>query len=242
MGIASMDDATLTAMVTRALRASITRDGRQDTPAQHIADALGFSANRPESVSQEALAAHRGRKYEDGTIYRTVHDAAGKQARQIAHELTSAHDYGLNFGGGRAYGTGLYFAGTGARGTGNSGARDSYWYGRGQANAYMMEARIKPNAQIAKYGFMGTAKTKKWALSHRGALQAVGLTVSASGAIGHRGFNGSIDDVYTTVAMMMGYDGYRNENTSTPYYTIWNRGALQVARGNKYSRAGNGQL
>lgn len=240
MGIDRMDDATLTAAITRALRSRITSDGRQDTPAQHIADALGFTANKPESVPQEALAQYRGQHYENGTIYRTVRDVGAKTARQIAHDLTSSDDYGLNFGGGRAYGTGLYFAGTGSRGTGNAGARDSYWYGRGNPNSYMMEARIKPTANIATSGYLQTAKAKNWAKAHKTALGRIGIQVSASGAISSRTMDS--DDMRTTVAMLMGYDGYRNSDTTTPYYTIWNRGALQVARGNKYSRAGNGQL
>lgn len=242
MGIDRMDDATLTAAITRALQSRITSDGRQDTPAQHIADALGFTANKPESVPQEALAQYRGQHYEDGTIYRTVPDGKGKTARQIAHELTSSDDYGLNFGGGRAYGTGLYFAGSGSRSIGNAGARDSYWYGRGQSNAYMMEAHIKPTARIANSGFMSTAATKKWALAHTSALRKIGLTVASNGLIRNNNPGMSSDDMRTTVAMLMGYDGYRNGDTTTPYYTIWNRGALQVARGNKYSRAGNGSL
>lgn len=242
MGIDRMDDATLTAAITRAMRAGITRDGRQDTPAQHIADALGFSANRPDSVSQEALAQYRGQKYEDGTIYRTVYGANGKDGRQIAHELTSSNDYGLNFGGGRVYGTGLYFAGTGARGNGNAGARDSYWYGRGRSDAYMMEARIRSTAKIATSGFMARVATKTWAKAHKGALNRLGFSVSSTGTITKGSFSGSADDMRTTVAMLMGYDGYRNENQSVPYYTIWNRGALQVARGNKYARAGSGSL
>ena len=53
-GVQNMDDATMTALIQRAQSASITRDGRQDTIAQRIADALGITQNVPESVPQEA--------------------------------------------------------------------------------------------------------------------------------------------------------------------------------------------
>lgn len=241
-GVQNMDDATLTALITSALRASITQDGRQDTPAQRIADALGITQNVPESVPQEALAQYRNGTYENGTIYRTVKDIRrGKTARQLAHELTSSTDYGLNFGGGRAWGTGLYFAGTGSRGSRGAGAYESWCYGSGSATSYMMEARIKPTARIATFADLNTAKARSWALAHKGALTKLGLQVTPTGDVNGNWRMGS-DDVNTTVAMLMGYDGFRNGDSNTPYYAIWNRGALQVARGNKYDRAGNRTL
>lgn len=247
-GIQDMDDATLTALITRAINASITHDGRQDTPAQRIADALGLTNNQPESVPQEALAQYRNGTYENGTLYRTVNDQRDSQgrvvktARQIAHDLTSANDYGLNFGGGRAWGTGLYFAGTGSRGSRGAGAYESWCYGSGPATSYMMEARIKPTARIATARDLSSAKTQQWAKSHVNALRKIGLHVNASGHILNRNPGMSSDDVNTTVAMLMGYDGFRNDSSTTPYFTIFNRGALQVARGNKYDRAGNRTL
>lgn len=242
MGIAKMDDATLYAAIHRGIGMGIKRDGRQDTLAQHIADALGFTANKPDSVSQEALAQYRGKHNEDGTIYRTVAPIPGKTARQIAHDLTSSDDFGLNFGGGRAYGTGLYFAGNGRNAVGNAAARDSHWYGRGHTDAYMMEARIKSTARIAKSDFLNTSETQAWAKTHTRSLTRLGFKVMPSGVIRPGTFGGSNADMKTTIAMLMGYDGYSNGDARTPYYTIWNRGALQVARGNKYARAGSGQL
>lgn len=240
-GVQNMTDAQLTALITRAMSASITHDGRQDTPAQRIADALGLTNNVPESVSQEALAQYRNGTYENGTIYRTVNDAGGKTGRQIAHELTSANDYGLNFGGGRAYGTGLYFAGTGPRGGNGAGAYESSLYGSSWRGAYTMEAHIKPTAKIATAASLRSASAKQWAKNHTRALSQIGLRVDASGNV-HGNRSMSSDDVNTTVAMLMGYDGFRNGNTNTPYYTIFNRGALQVARGDKYSRASSRTL
>lgn len=246
-GVQDMDDRTLTGLIQRALIATITRDGRQDTPAQRIADALGLSANKPESVRQEALASSRGGTYDSGTLYRTVNDvrdrytgAVTATARQLAHDLTDSTDYGLNFGGGRAFGTGLYFAGTGSRDGRGAGARESEGYGH--TNPYMMEARLKPTARIATNGDVYGTTGQSWAKAHVGALRKLGIRVDASGGIHHAGFNGSGDDMTTTVAMLMGYDGYREDSTSRPYYTIWNRGALQVARGNKYGRGSNGTL
>lgn len=242
-GVQDMDDATLTALITRALSASITSDGRQNTPAQRIADALGLSANKPESVRQEALAQYRGQTYEQGTIYRTVNAGHGsKTAQQIAHELTDSTDYGLNFGGGRCWGTGLYFAGTGPRAsTRNYGAIESA-VGYGYGNAYTIEAHIKPTARIATASTFSTTAAKNWAKAHTQALARLNLRVNASGNIINNSRNMSSEDVQTTVAMLMGYDGFRNGDTSTPYYTIWNRAALQVARGNKYARASARQL
>ena len=245
-GVQDMDDATLTALIARAMSAPhqwATHDGRVDTPAQRIADALGLSARQPESVPQEALAQYRGGTYEQGTIYRTINDASGgKTARQLAHELTTSSDIGLNFGGGRAYGTGLYFAGTGHTGGRNAGANESAQYGQTASTSYTIEARIKPGARIATAADLSSRKAQKWALAHKGALRRLGLSVSSSGLVSQGTSTMRAADIQTTLAMLMGYDGFRNGYTDTPYYTIWNRGCLQVARGNKYGRADRGRL
>lgn len=243
-GVQNMDDATLTALITRALRASITRDGRQDTPAQRIADALGITQNVPESVPQEALAQYRGKVYEQGTIYRTVNNAGGKTGRQIAHDLTSSSDYGLNFGGGRCWGCGLYFAGSGPNAsTSNYGAVDSSNYGSSARGAYTMEARFKSTAKVATVSDVTGPAGRAWAKKHVGALRKMGLGVTASGSVTSWGTRSmSSDDMHTTLALLMGYDAYRGGTTTVPYYTIFNRGALQVARGNKYDRASNWDL
>lgn len=240
-GIQDMDDATLTALIQRAQSAPRPTDRRDDTMAQRIADALGISANQPESVRQEALAQYRGQHYEQGTLYRTVNDGA-ITARQIAHDLTDATgSYGLNYGGGRVWGTGLYFAGTGHNGYGNAGSRESAGYG--WTNPYTIEARLKPTARIARLSDLTGPKGQAWMRAHSATLNKLGISTYSRGGISSRYINGMTDDdATTTLAMLMGYDGFRNDDTSTPYYTIWNRGALQVARGNKYDRASRGQL
>ena len=240
-GIQDMDDATLTALIQRAQNAPGPADNRDDTMAQRIADALGITANQPESVRQEALAQYRGQHYEQGTLYRTVNDGA-ITARQIAHDLTDATDsYGLNYGGGRVWGTGLYFAGTGHNGYGNAGSRESAGYG--WTNPYTIEARLKPTERIATLRDLTGPKGQAWMKSHATTLTKLGIGVDRHGYITSRYIRGMTDDdATTTLAMLMGYDGFRNDDTSTPYYTIWNRGAMQVARGNKYDRASRGQL
>ena len=240
-GIQDMDDAALTSLIQQAQSAAAPTDRRDDTLAQRIADALGISANQPESVRQEALAQYRGQTYEQGTLYRTVNDGA-IPARQIAHDLTDATDsYGLNYGGGRVWGTGLYFAGTGHNGYGNAGARESAGYG--WTNPYTIEARLKPTARIATLSDLTGPKGRAWMKAHAATLNKLGIGVYSHGGISSRYINGMTDDdATTTLAMLMGYDGFRNGDTSSPYYTIWNRGALQVARGNKYDRASRGQL
>lgn len=243
-GIQDMDDATLTALIKRAQQAPRPTDGRDDTLAQRIADALGISANQPESVRQEALAQYRSGDYEQGTLYRTVNDGA-VTARQIAHSLTDSTDnYALNYRGGRAWGTGIYFAGSGpsaSRGYGTPGARESAGYGRN--NAYTIEARLKPTARIATLSDLTGAKGQAWMRAHAATLNKLGIGVYSHGGISSRSIGGMTDDdATTTLAMLMGYDGFRNNDSIIPYYTIWNRGALQVARGNKYDRAIRGQL
>lgn len=243
-GVQDMDDAALTALITRAMNATITPDGRQDTPAQRIADALGITQNVPESVPQEALAQYRGKVYEQGTIYRTVNNAGGKTGRQIAHDLTSSSDYGLNFGGGRCWGCGLYFAGSGPNApNSNYGAVDSSNYGSSARGAYTMEARFKSTAKVATVSDVTGPAGRAWAKKHAGALRKMGLSVTASGSVTSRSTRSmSSDDMHTTLALLMGYDAYRGGTTTVPYYTIFNRGALQVARGNKYDRASNWDL
>lgn len=237
-----MDDATLTALVQRAQRATIARDGRQDTIVQRIADILGISANQPESVSQEALAQYRGQANGAGTIYRTINDAGNKTGRQIAHELTSSNDYGLNFGGGRVFGCGLYFAGSGVQARGNNlGAFESSLYGSSSEGAYTIEARFKPGARIAGNWDITGPQGQAWAKSHAGALRSMGLKVDSQGNVtGNHGTSSA--DVKTIMALCMGYDAYRNTDSTTPYFTVFNRGVLQVARGNKYDRAANRSL
>lgn len=242
-GVQDMDDATLASFLDAARRRSVTADGRQNTIAQRIADALGLSANKPESVPQEALAQHRSQVGDAGTLYRTVDDVTGgPTGRQIAHDLTDSTDYGLNFGGGRVWGTGLYFAGKG-RLDSRSAASHSSSYGYGpRYGSYTIEAHLKPTAKIARDSDLTGAKARNWAKSHTTALRRIGLGVDASGNVHDNNGSWSRVDIHTTVAMLMGYDGYSNDRAYTPYYTIWNRGVLQVARGNKYSRADSGQI
>lgn len=241
-GIQNMDDATMMALIQRAQSAPGPTDNRDDTMAQRIADLLGLSANRPESVRQEELAQYRSGTYDQGTLYRTVNDGrSGITARQIAHDLTDSTSYGMNYGGGRVWGTGLYFAGTGHNGGRGAGARESSGYG--WTNPYTVEARLSPTARIATLSDLTGAAGKAWVRSHASTLTRLGISINRYGGISSRYINGMTDDdATTTLAMLMGYDGFRNGDTSTPYYTIWNRGALQVARGNKYDRASRGQL
>lgn len=240
-GVQDMDDAALTALIRRALRNQVTPDGRDGTYAQKIADALGISKNAPESVSQEALGQYRNGTYEGGTLYRTINGGNGKTARQIAHEFTSSTDsYGWNYGGGRVWGVGLYFAGTGKSGSRGAGAYESSLYGARGGISYTLEARLKPTARIATIQDITGSSGKAWAKARSSALSRIGVRVDASGNI--HPSSGSRNDMLTTVAMLMGYDGFRNEDTRTPYFTIFNRGALQVARGNKYDRARNKTL
>lgn len=239
-GVQDMDDATMMALIQRAQNAPRSTDGRDDTVAQRIADLLGLSANRPESVRQEELAQYRSGTYDQGTLYRTVNDGA-ITARQIAHDLTDSDSYGMNYGGGRVWGTGLYFAGTGHNGGRGAGARESSGYG--WTNPYTIEARLSPTARIATLDDLTGARGLAWIRSHASTLSRLGISVNHRGGISSRYINGMTDsDATTTLAMLMGYDGFRNDDTLTPYYTIWNRGALQVARGNKYDRASRGQL
>ena len=193
---------------------------------------------------QEALAQYRGKIYEQGTIYRTVNNAGGKTGRQIAHDLTSSSDYGLNFGGGRCWGCGLYFAGSGPNAPySNYGAIDSSNYGSSARGAYTMEARFKSTAKVATVSDVTGPAGRAWAKKHAGALRKMGLSVTATGWVISRSQRGmSNDDMHTTLALLMGYDAYRGGTTTVPYYTIFNRGALQVARGNKYDRASNWDL
>ena len=245
-GIQDMDDATLTALIMRAHQAPMPTDGRDRTSAQMIADALGITKNVPESVPQEALAQYRGQSGANGLMYRTVNDqydndtgALIKTSRQIAHELTNHTDnYGWNYGGGRAYGTGLYFAAQGSRSTpGESAAHSAQAYGG--RNPYTIEARLKPTARIATDATFRSTAAKQWALAHKTALSKVAVNVDSRGNISTRGRD---SDMRTTVAMLMGYDGYREDSSTSVYHTIFNLAALQVARGNKYDRAYRGQL
>ena len=242
-GVQDMDDATLTALIMRAHQAPMPTDGRDRTSAQMIADALGITQQRPESIPQEALARDRGQSGETGLLYRTVNDArdGSKTARQIAHELTDHTDnYGWNYGGGRAFGTGLYFVGTGRNSSPGESARHSAeGYGSPGRNPYTIEARLKPTARIATDSTFNSTAAKRWALAHKTALSKVAVDVHSDGSISTRG---RVRDMYTTVAMLMGYDGYHESDSSNTYHTIFNLGALQVARGNKYDRAVRGQL
>lgn len=237
-----MDDATLTALIMRAHQAPMPTDGRDDTIAQRIADALGITQNRPESVPQEALAQYRSQRGENGLMYRTVNDGSSKTARQIAHELTASTDnYGWNYGGGRAYGTGLYFAAQGSRSTpGEAAAHSAQAYGWN--NPYTIEARLKPTARIATDADLRSAAGRTWAKAHVGALRSIGLRVDASGNVHDASGSWLSADIDTTLAMLRGYDGYREDSSTSVYHTIFNLAALQVARGNKYDRAYRGQL
>lgn len=239
-----MDDAALTALIRQARSAPRAADGRDDTIAQRIADALGITKNVPESVGQEALAQYRSQPGENGLMYRTLYDAGSKTARQIAHELTDHTDnYGWNYGGGRAYGTGLYFAAQGSRSTPGESARHSAGYGAGRRNPYTIEARIKPGAHIATDADFTSTAGRTWAKAHTRALKAIGLEVNARGDVTpSSSWNGTHADATTTVAMLMGYDGYKESSSTSVYHTIFNLGALQVARGNKYARANSGSL
>lgn len=243
-GVQDMDDATLAALIRQARNAPRAADGRDDTIAQRIADALGITQNVPESVRQEALAQYRSQRGENGLMYRTLYDAGSKTAHQIAHELTDHTDnYGWNYGGGRAYGTGLYFAAQGARSTPGESAQHSAGYGYGRRNPYTIEARLKPSARIATDADLTSAAGRAWAKSHSRALKSIGLNVNARGDIARSSsWNGSRADMTTTVALLMGYDGYKESSSTSVYHTIFNLGALQVARGNKYARAVNGSL
>lgn len=238
-GIQDMDDATLTALIMRAHQAPMPTDSRDRTSAQMIADELGITKNVPESVPQEALAQYRGQSGANGLMYRTVNDDSSKTARQIAHELTNHTDnYGWNYGGGRAYGTGIYFAAQGSRSTpGEAAAHSAQAYGG--RNPYTIEARLKPTARIATDATFRSTAAKQWALAHKTALSKVAVNVDSRGNISTRG---SDSDMRTTVAMLMGYDGYREDSGTSVYHTIFNLAALQVARGNKYDRAYRGQL
>ena len=244
-GVQNMDDAQLTTLIQRALSAPRAADGRDNTAAQRIADALGITQNVPESVRQEALAQYRSQSGANGLMYRTVNDIpGGKTARQIAHELTDhADNYGWNYGGGRAYGTGIYFAAQGSGSyPGEAANHSAQGYGRPGRNPYTIEARLKPTAKIATDSALSSTKAKQWALAHKGALSKIGLSVATNGLIRNNNPGMSGDDVKTTVAMLMGYDGYKESSRTSVYHTIFNLGALQVAKGNKYSRAYSGSL
>lgn len=241
-GVQDMDDATLTALFQRARSAPRAADGRDDTMAQRIADALGITQNRPESVRQEAFAQYRSQSGENGLMYRTINDTSGKTARQIAHELTaSTGNYGWNYGGGRAYGTGLYFAAQGHGSTPGEAAFHSAG-SYGWNNPYTIEARLKPTARIATDADLRSAAGRTWAKAHVGALRSIGLRVDASGNVHDASGSWRSVDIDTTVAMLRGFDGYKESSSTSVYHTIFNLGALQVARGNKYDRANRGQL
>lgn len=242
-GVQNMDDATLTALITRAMNTAITPDGRDDTVAQRIADALGITQSVPESVPREALARYRSQSGDNGLLYRTVNDTddGSKTARQIAHELTTRNgSYGLNYGGGRVWGTGLYFVGSGAANDPGEAAYHSA-NGYGYGNAYTVEARLRPGARIATAADLAGPAARAWARSHVGALAKAGIRVDASGHT-HSAGRMRDRDVDTTVAMLMGYDGYKATKQYDVYHTIFNLGALQIARGNKYDRALNRAL
>lgn len=232
----------MTNLIRRAINAPNAADGRDDTIAQRIADALGIAQNVPESVSQEALAQYRSQSGDTGLLYRTVNDtSSGKTARQIAHELTDHTDsYGWNYGGGRVHGTGLYFVGTGPGSSpGESAAHSAGNYGWN--NPYTIEARLKPSARIATDADLRSRTAKQWALNHKRALANAGIRVDASGNT-HATGSTRTADVQTTVAMLMGYDGYKESDTRAVYHVVFNLGALQVARGNKFDRANRGSL
>lgn len=240
-GVQDMDDATLTALFQRARSAPRAADGRDDTMAQRIADALGITQNRPESVRQEAFAQYRSQSGENGLMYRTVNDGAAT-ARQIAHDLTtSTGNYGWNYGGGRAYGTGLYFAAQGPASTPGEAAFHSAG-SYGWNNPYTIEARLKPTARIATDADLHSAAGRTWAKAHVGALRSIGLRVDTSGNVHDASGSWRPADIDTTLAMLRGYDGYKENSSTSVYHTIFNLGALQVARGNKYDRANRGQL
>lgn len=242
-GVQNMDDTALTALIRRAISAPNATDGRDDTIAQRIADALGITQNVPESVRQEALAGYRGASGDTGLLYRTVNDArdGSKTARQIAHELTDhADSYGWNYGGGRVYGTGLYFVGTGPGSSPGESAQHSAG-NYGWNNPYTIEARLKPTARIATDGDLTSTTARQWALSHKRALANAGIRVDASGYTHAMGSTRD-SDVPTTVALLMGYDGYKESDRRNVYHTIFNPGVLQVARGNKFDRANRGSL
>ena len=242
-GVQNMDDAALTALIRRAISAPNATDGRDDTIAQRIADALGITQSVPESVPQEAFARYRSQSGDNGLLYRTVNDTddGSKTARQIAHELTTRNgSYGLNYGGGRVWGTGLYFVGSGSMNDPGEAAHHSA-NGYGYGNAYTVEARLKPGARIATDADLAGPAARAWARSHVGALAKAGIRVDASGRT-HSAGQMRDRDVDTTVAMLMGYDGYKATKQYNVYHTIFNLGALQIARGNKYDRALNRAL
>ena len=241
-GVQDMDDATLTALFRQARSAPRAADGRDDTMAQRIADALGITQNLPESVPQEALARYRSQSGENGLMYRTVNDGGSKTARQIAHELTNhTGNYGWNYGGGRAYGTGLYFAAQGRGSTPGEAAFHSAG-SYGWNNPYTIEARLKPTARIATDADLRSAAGRAWAKAHVGALRSIGLRVDTGGNVHDASGSWRSVDIDTTLAMLRGYDGYKESSSTSVYHTIFNLGALQVARGNKYDRANRGQL
>lgn len=241
-GVQNMDDAALTALFQRARSAPRAADGRDDTMAQRVADALGITQNLPESVPQEALARYRSQSGENGLMYRTVNDGGSKTARQIAHELTNhTGNYGWNYGGGRAYGTGLYFAAQGSASTPGEAAFHSAG-SYGWNNPYTIEARLKPTARIATDADLRSAAGRVWAKAHVGALSSIGLRVDASGNVHDASGSWRSVDIDTTLAMLRGYDGYKESSSTSVYHTIFNLGALQVARGNKFDRANRGQL
>ena len=122
---------------------------------------------------------------------------------------------------------------------GESARHSAEGYGRPGRNPYTIETRLKPTARIATDSDLTSAAAKRWALAHKNALSKVAVDVHSDGSISTRG---SVSDMNTTVAMLMGYDGYHESDSSNTYHTIFNLGALQVARGNKYDRAVRGQL
>ena len=250
-GIQNMDDATLNALVQQALAAPMVNDGRHDTVAQRIADALGITAGVPTSVPQEAFAADRAKSGANGLMYRTVNDqhdrntgALVKTAQQIAHDLTThTGSYGLNYGGGRAYGVGLYFAAQGSADSAGAAAYHSSGYGNPGQNPYTIEARFKPGARVATATTVSNAKAKAWAKSHVTALRSMGIHVNPDGSTTpRRSSSMSTADMRTTIALCMGYDAFREDSKHSTYHAIFNPGALEVSRGNKYGRARYGQL
>ena len=241
-GVQDMDDATMTALIRRAISAPTAADGRDDTMAQRIADALGISQNRPEMVDDDDLAQYRSGTYDAGTLYRTVNNVPGKTAQQMVQEMTTGSgSYGYNYGGGRAYGVGVYFAGKGSRDRDSGAEHSASNYGYPGRSPYTVEAVVKQGAKIATNADLQGAKAKAWSLAHRGALAKAGLRVDASGNT-HPTGSMRQEDGYSIKAMLMGYDGYHEPASSIPYYTVFNLGALRMARGNKYRAAVSGQL
>lgn len=176
-------------------------------PIDAIAEAHGW--NKAPTVTNDREEFDKAAKQAGRVLIRTVHDAPGQTATEVARSTMTDGNYALGGHGLQAYGSGRYMVDTRIKGNSLTAKRvadgqaESFWYGDKQ-----MMATVHPKAKIATPTQSAELKNEFHNLPSK-----------------ERAKFGQ--DANTYIASK-GYDGARwhNENDPTGYTTMFNNSAM----------------